>query len=1337
MRYYIFLLGLIFYYAFGRAQTYTVCTLGLDKGLSNNNVVDVAQDKFGFLWFATEEGLNRFDGTGFQAFYKAQGLTGNELSSLLADNKDPILWIGTQREGLDAYNYAVGTFTYYHHQAKNPHSITGDDITHLDRAADGNLWISTYWDGLNYFNKNTGLSTPYNIKNVKHLVSNQIWCTADAGNGLVYIGHVDKGLSILNIKNRTAINFQANSYVPYSLPSNEVNSLLCDKEGFVWVGTSKGLVIYDPTHHHFIPLHDKGRLSRRISCIRQMADGRIWLGTELGGIAIIQTQGSVSSGRFKISYITEGIKSTNLSGSSVRCLSEDHFHNVWAGLYGDGVNFLSASPEMFHQIYYSAIPDLSHLTAKSALSLAFDNQGNLWVGSDGNGINIFNSNGQRIAAYPTEAGSSVQAIYRDSYGKLWLGSFFQGACIKTPEGKFSPIHFPSSQVDVREFYEDARHRMWISTSDGIYMADIRNGRIIKHYTLNNNLVRSIYVDSRQQIWAGTFGGGLMIYNSRMKLIKSFNTHRGFTSNTINKVFGDTQGQIWVATAEGLINFKHPESLNYKVYNDKNGLSNCHIKAITEDASHNLWVSTNRGISCLKAGTSHFINYSYKDNLPLGNFNANCTAISKNGLLYFGSTAGISWFSPRYVLSSRKAPKVFITDVTIFNSLSNPRDSIINLIGKENIVLDYKHSSFSIHFNIQNYAIANNVEYAYKVTGENGDWITTDQNEIRFHNLAHGTYKVLVKCRIRNQQWPAQYTSLDLDIEPPFYFAWWAKTIYLLLTLSIIYAGFNVYIRRIRLEYLYKSEKKQHEKEVELNNERIQFFSNITHELRTPLTLIMGPLDDILHHKDLPESLRKKITVMQRSTNRLSQLINKILDFRKTETNNRRLVVSKENIVTSIHNEILKYVELNTKKDVTIKFNATPPIINIYFDKEAINSIISNFMSNAIKYTDRGEIDVRISELKDQNQHYVDISVSDTGHGISPEALPHIFESYYQENGKHQMAGTGIGLALVKSLVTLHQGTISVKSELEKGSSFTIRLEADNMYPEAVHQDHADDRLSENTLLDEKEKESLEETDDNRKKTLLLVEDNEDIREYIKDYFKEQYHIMEAEDGKQGLEEAFLSLPDIIISDIMMPNMDGNELCHILKNDIRTSHIPVILLTAKTSIEDKEEGYREGADSYLTKPFTCSLLESRIDNIINQRQRIAAFFKGKAGPDLDEKRKAMAESMNKKDKEFFKNINSLIDKQISEDIDINYLAKGMNMSASTLYRKMKATTGISTNEYLRKYKIHYAEKLLLNNQYTISEVSFIIGMNSIAYFRKCFKDEFGTSPSEYIKKIKQE
>lgn len=1336
MRYYLLFLGFISCCAIGRAQAYTIRTLGLDKGLSNNNVVDVAQDKYGFLWFATEEGLNRFDGTSFQTFYKTQGLTGNELNSLLADSKYPILWIGTQREGMDAYNYASGTFTYYHHEPADPHSISGNDITHLSRAADGNLWISTYWDGLNYFNKNTGKSTPYNTKNVRHLISNQIWCTADAGNGLVYIGHVDKGLSILNIRTRTAVNYQANIYTPYSLPSNEVNSILCDRQGSVWIGTSKGLVIYSPTHHRFIPVVDGDRLERRISCIRQMSDGRIWLGTELGGIAIVQPLGPVVSGRFKISYITEGSNPACLSGNSIRCLAEDHFHNIWAGLYGDGINFLPASPEMFHQIYYSAIPDLSHLTAKSVLSIAFDDKGNLWVGNDGNGINVFDRNGHRSATYPSEAGSSVQAIYRDSYGKLWLGSFFHGAYIKASGKRFMPLSFPSTQVDVREFYEDSRHRMWISTSNGIFLADSRNGEIIKHYTLSNNLIRSICIDDHRQIWVGTFGGGLFVYNSKMKLIKNFNTKQGFTSNTVNKVFADTQGRIWVATAEGLVCFEHPEKQTYRIYNDKSGLSNCHIKAITEDRAHNLWVSTNKGISCLKAGTSHFINYSYKDHLPLGNFNANSTATSDDGHIFFGSTAGISWFSPHYVLSSKKIPKVFITDITIFNNISNPRDSIINLIGKKDITLDYKHSSFSIHFNIQNYAIANSVEYAYKIAGENGDWITTDQNEIRFHNLAHGTYKILVKCRIRNQQWATQYTALDLNIEPPFYLAWWAKAAYLFLAISIIYAGFNVYTRRIRLEYLYNSEKKQHEKEAELNRERIQFFSNITHELRTPLTLIMGPLDDILHDKDLPAALRKKITVIQRSTSRLSQLINKILEFRKTETNNRRLVVSKDNIVASIHCEILKYVELNTKKNVTIKFDATPPVINIYFDKEAINSIIGNFMSNAIKYTDHGEINVRISKQTIKGQNYITISVSDTGHGISPEALPHIFENYYQENGKHQMAGTGIGLALAKSLITLHQGTISAESELERGSCFTIRLKADNTYPEAVHQDPSNKNSSDNILSNEENKDTEKKTQ-GKKKTLLLVEDNQDIREYIKEYFKNEYRIQEAEDGKQGLEKAFRSLPDMIISDIMMPNMDGNELCHILKNDIRTSHIPVILLTAKTSIEDQEEGYREGADSYLTKPFTCSLLESRINNIISQRQRIAAFFTDKAGPDLDEKRKAMTDAMNRKDQEFFRHINNLIDKNISSDIDINYLAKGMNMSASTLYRKMKATTGISTNEYLRKYKMHYAERLLLTHQHTISEIGFIIGMNSAAYFRKCFKDEFGSSPSEYIKKLQQE
>ena len=489
-------------------------------------------------------------------------------------------------------------------------------------------------------------------------------------------------------------------------------------------------------------------------------------------------------------------------------------------------------------------------------------------------------------------------------------------------------------------------------------------------------------------------------------------------------------------------------------------------------------------------------------------------------------------------------------------------------------------------------------------------------------------------------------------------------------------------------------------------------------------------------------MKHKLAVIHQSAVRLNDLITQILEFRKTETDNRQLRVQKANVVDAVHEISLKYEELAQKPDVTIRFVAPEKQIEMYIDKEVIAIIVDNLISNAIKYTDQGNIDVCVERRRSEERHLVDISVSDTGHGISAKALPHIFDRYYQENGAHQASGTGIGLSLVKKLVTLHHGEVKAESNLEQGTSFIVTLDENEIYPEALRGDEAanaklpgdeaartgassDDFNSEENALGE-----------NRKPQLLVVEDNREILNYVADSFADEFEILKAKDGREGLALALDKVPDVIISDVMMPNMSGNAMCKTLKHDVRTSHIPIILLTAKDSLEAKEKGYESGADSYITKPFTHSLLRSRIQNLLLQRRRDKLQIQESKETDLSQKKEQLRESLSKVDQEFFDKLNKLIAENISGDVDVNLVASSLAVSTSTLYRKMKALTGISTNEYIRKYKMQYAEHLLLEGKYSISEISFMVGMSSVAYFRRCFKAEYGEIPSEYLKKLKQ-
>lgn len=909
-------------------QQYTIKKLGLEKKLSNSYIIDITEDKNGYLWFATEDGLNKLEGGLFSSYYKKDNsrslnLTGNELNCLLDDPQDPVLWIGTQRAGLNAFNYQTNQQTVFLHDENNPYSIATNDVTDLAVAADGNLWVATYWRGIEYLDKKTGKFTHYNQQTVPGLPSNTVWTLVDDHKGNLYIGHAQHGMSILSIKTKKIKNFTYNKLDDTTIPSNNVQCIFKDNTGNLWIGTEKGLALYNPETEHFIRIGEQE---------------------------------------------------------------------------------------------------------------------------------------------------------------------------------------------------------------------------------------------------------------------------------------------------------------------------------------------------------------------------------------------------------------------------------IPLINKESVRLKHLQNNFNISFNIQDYSLNERVEYAYMLKGLENAWYTVKEpNNVTFRNLPPGKYEFLIKTRIRNQEWSNEISSIEIIIAPPLWLSWWAKLLYVFCAVGLLFIGLWAYKRKLNLEYLYESEKKSHEQEQELNDERLRFYTNITHELRTPLTLILGPLEDLVKSNTLSSKDHHRISVIHQSAVRLLNLINQILDFRKTETQNKKLCVTKGNLTNVIYETGLKYKELNNKPEIQVLIEAEDENMVLFFDKEIITMILDNLISNAIKYTEKGYIRIRAEWITENGIRYAQLSVEDTGYGIGQEALTHIFERYYQESGEHQASGTGIGLALVKNLVKLHEGDIQVKSLPDIGTTFYLRLLAENTYPQALH---GEDMHAGKQDVKEKYIEKLEisDPDRNARPIILVVEDNADIRDYIADSFTDLYEVKTAANGKEGLQIATECIPDIVVSDIMMPVMNGIMMCQKLKADMRTSHIPVILLTAKDSITDKEEGYQAGADSYLTKPFSASLLQSRISNLLTQRRLLSERFairpEKPEKQSMEKKRAIITESMNKLDKAFMDKITNAITESLatSENVDITVLSNVMCMSSSTLYRKVKALTGMSTNEYIRKIKMQLAEKYLLEGKYSISEIAFKVGINSSVYFRQCFKEEFGMSASEYLKQL---
>ena len=574
----------------------------------------------------------------------------------------------------------------------------------------------------------------------------------------------------------------------------------------------------------------------------------------------------------------------------------------------------------------------------------------------------------------------------------------------------------------------------------------------------------------------------------------------------------------------------------------------------------------------------------------------------------------------------------------------------------------------------------------------------------------------------------------MHIAPPFWRTWWAYLLYALAALLWTWYGVRSYKRKLKLRNSLELERRESQQKQELNEERLRFFTNITHELRTPLTLILGPLDDLMGDRQLPDATHRKVTMIQKSAQRLQALINDILEFRKTETQNRRLTVARGDLGLFLREICLNYKELYRNPRVQFTYDVPADLPQLYFDSEVVTTIMNNLLSNAIKYTEQGTISVSARAQGDQ----VVVSVADTGHGISADALPHIFDRYYQAKGSHQASGTGIGLALVKALADLHHMQLSAEGAEGRGSRFTFALSTTDTYPHALHKEDAaaDDAQEQGKTATDGEAD----TDTTMLPLLLVVEDNADIRQYIADSFGDDMRILQAENGEQGVEMARQHTPDIIVSDIMMPRMNGIELTRQLKGDVRTSHIPIILLTAKTSDEDKEEGYDSGADSYLTKPFTARLLASRIQNLLNARRRLAELLVSPMGSTQQSSDATMEDNtqqpmeLGRLDREFLDKLNSVINGNImSEDIDMAFLTDKMAMSHSTFYRKVKALTGMTAKEFVRKRKLQHCYRLLESGDYNVTEAAMMTGFNQMAHFREVFKQEFGILPSEVMRK----
>lgn len=925
---------------------------------------------------------------------------------------------------------------------------------------------------------------------------------------------------------------------------------------------------------------------------------------------------------------------------------------------------------------------------------------------------------------------------------VWLGVEDVGVLKFNPaDNSFIKIPIADKPCDIRSFYEDEDGKIWICSELGVYSYD-RDGlheEKVVNRIINSTVVTSLAKDRQDNLIVGTLGGGVYCIDGKTWEFVRVTTETGLPDNSVNQVLRARDGSIWIATYGGLAFMKNiKDTRHIRFYDEKQGLANHHIRAISQDRFGRIWVSTYTGISCFDTRKHTFYNYNNNGETPIGSFVEASSAMSTDGSIYFGSPTGVCFFNPQEINQNGKVSPIRIIGCQRLGSQSESTlYTMISLDSHGVIHLNYNENTFKFEFTVENFAQGAYVDYAYMMKGLEDKWYDVEGGkEVTFRKLPPGRYTLRIRAKLKNQDWKdATETEATVIVHPPLWQTWWAYLIYILLVAGAVWYYMRSYKHKLKLENSLELERRDSLQKYELNEERLRFFTNITHELRTPLTLILGPLEDLANDKRLPSIYRKKVELIDKSAGRLHALINEILEFRKVETQNRQLTVAKSDLGALVEEIGQHFRLLNSNPKTTIQVTVQSDIPPLYFDSEIIMTVVNNFMSNAIKYTPQGIIRLTATMANDD---MIDITVEDTGYGISRETLPHIFERYTQSKGKHQAEGTGIGLALVKSLADLHEAHLAVESEEGKGSKFTFSLFIKRTYPNALHKDDEEETLRKT----ENEKAEHEDMSDEGIPLLLVVEDNKDIRQYIADSMETDYRVVQAADGCEGTKLAMELVPDIIVSDIMMPCMDGIELAHRVKEDIRTSHIPIILLTAKDSVEDKEEGYDSGADSYLTKPFSARLLQSRIRNLLQNRRRLAELFvsrytnpQGVGDPEglKTEAVEPDIPKLTRLDREFMDKLNSVLKDNITtEVINMDFLSDKMAMSYSAFYRKLKALTGMTVKEYVNKRRLQRSAELLMSGDYNVSEAATMTGFNNLNNFRIVFKKEFGIPPSEYAK-----
>ena len=1283
----------------------------IENGISSNNISSILQDQKGFIWISTDNGLSRFDGNQFTFYQKSNPLYSNlhaNSINTICETTDKELWLGTDN-GVFIYNQVKDTFTPFVKQTSDKTSITSW-ITHIIQDKAGNIWIATHKQGIFLFNTQTDKLTQFEIPQNDNIVTrilndeqNNIWLSGPYQ--LCKLNKVNNTFETYAIEEKTES--------IYSM------ALWEDSSNHIWIGTwDKGLWKLDPRTKQVEKYltGEKGKGILHIHSILEYSPELLLIGSD-DGLTIFNP---VTHESFL--YDNYGDSEKSLSDKFIYPILKDREGGVWIGTYYNGISYLPPYCGQFNG--YSESSDIPYFNSRIISRFCEDENGNIWIASDDSGLSCFNPSTMQFIDFNGREKLNKHNLHALCIvGKdLWIGTYGDGIQVLNAQtGKIKNYNTTNGldENSIYSIFKDSQGQIWTGSMNGICQYDAQKQRftLIKYLEA---LVIEIAEDAKGNFWIATQGKGLFRYSpQKNKEWEKYGLEKGFNSLTVNHLCINKDNEIWVATSEGL--YLYNPLKDVFTYQPLRHPNEC-INAILEGEDC-LWLTTAKGLVKYTPATQETQIFTKSDGLQSEAFIMASALKTRNGEFYIGSINGFNTFYPHQLKLNTQKPNVVLTSLEIFNQkIETQKDGILPeaIDHLKEIHLSYKDNVITLNYAALSYCTPQKNQYAYMLEGFDKGWnYVGSQHSTTYTNLPAGTYTFRVKASNNDNIWNEEGTSIRIIVHPPFYLSLPFKIGYVLLFLLALGLLLRYVIRRSEKKHAKAIDELNSKKEIEIHEAKINFFTMIAHEIRTPVSLIIGPLEKIMQSTHIPINERQELEIIDRNSQRLLFLVNQLLDFRKVEQKEIRMKFTSQSIKELMQAVCERFSP--TLQQNGVSFSVTYPDEHFHadVDKEALTKVLSNLLTNANKYT-QSRIEVRFQEHPERQTF--SIEVKDNGKGMNEEELKKIFKPFYQAS--ENKPGTGIGLSIVKGIVEAHHGQVNVTSQPGKGSSFIITLprKQENLVTEE-EENQATNPIPEDIIPEQNDTAA---TSQKVLPIMLIVDDNEDMLNFLSSHFQTSYTIATAVDGVDALNKLKEQEVALIISDWMMPNMNGIDLCKAIRNNQLTSHIPFILLTAKTDTEAKITSMNCGADAYIEKPFSLQYLEACIKNLLELRLQLRQKFSQMPTVSIN------SIAANQNDKVFLEKMNHLIEENLNnEELSVDFLAEKLCISRSGLFVKIKGLANTTPNEMIQIIRLKKAASLLLENQYRINEVSYMVGFNNPSYFSKCFQKQFGMKPGEYI------